>query len=187
VKKPTAKAKANPGKALSDNTEKKQSSAPSFPVGSARKPKSAQPHPGGRPSKYDSAYCEQVIAFLAKGHSVTAFAGSIGVARSTVFKWAEQIPEFSDALKVGQARATEFWEKILADVATTGKGNATAAIFGLKNRAHEDWADKQYNEHSGPGGGPIKHDLSRLTDEQLEDMVRILTAENGYVRAAATE
>jgi DNA-binding XRE family transcriptional regulator len=65
------------------------------------------------------------------------FARKIGVARSTVFKWAEEHQEFSDALKVGQARATEFWEKILVKVARDGGGNATAAIFGLKNRAHD--------------------------------------------------
>ncbi len=45
-----------------------------------------------------------MIACLAEGHSVTAFAGLIGVARSTVFKWAAEIPEFSDALRVGQAQ-----------------------------------------------------------------------------------
>lgn len=103
----------------------------------------------GRPSKYSEAYCNEVIEFLAGGHSVTAFAGHIGVARSTVFKWAEEIPEFSDALKVGQAKATALWETILVKVARDGGGNATAAIFGLKNRASEDWADKIVNEHAG--------------------------------------
>lgn len=109
----------------------------------------------GRPSKYSSAYCNEVIEFLAQGHSVTAFAGEIGVARSTVFKWAEEYPEFSDALKIGQAKATKFWEAILAKVAMEGGGNATAAIFGLKNRASDDWSDKVINEHTGRDGGAI--------------------------------
>ena len=133
-------------------------------------------HAGGRPSKYDPKYCAEVIEFLAKGHSVTAFAGSIRVSRSTVFNWADTNPEFLDALKVGQARATQFWEAILANVATSGKGNATAAIFGLKNRAPEDWRDRMVNEHTGPNGGPIKHDLSALSDEQLDDLLKILMA-----------
>lgn len=111
---------------------------------------------GGRPSKYSPAYCNEVIECLSEGHSVTAFAGRIGVARSTVFKWADEYPEFSDALKVGQAKATSFWETILVKVAREGGGNATAAIFGLKNRASDDWADKIVSEHSGPGGGPIE-------------------------------
>jgi hypothetical protein len=112
-------------------------------------------HPGGRPSKYSPAYCDEVISFLSDGHSVTAFAGHIGVARSTVFKWADEIPEFSDALKVGQAKATALWETVLLKVAKEGGGNATAAIFGLKNRAHEDWADKITTEHTGKDGGAI--------------------------------
>lgn len=111
---------------------------------------------GGRPSKYSPAYCNEVVEFLAQGHSVTAFAGEIGVARSTVFKWAEEHQEFSDALKVGQAKATKFWEGVLAKVASEGGGNATAAIFGLKNRASDDWSDKVINEHTGKDGGAIQ-------------------------------
>jgi transposase-like protein len=110
----------------------------------------------GRPSKYSEAYCVEVVECLAEGHSVTAFAGRIGVARSTVFKWADEIAEFSDALKVGQAKAVDHWETILMSVAKEGKGNATAAIFGLKNRASDDWSDKIINEHTGKGGGPIE-------------------------------
>src|SRR5690606_1420426 len=96
----------------------------------------------GRPSKYSPAYCEEVIRFLAQGHSVTAFAGEIGVARSTVFKWAAEIPEFSDALSIGQAKAVATWERVLLEIARNGGGNATAAIFALKNRAPDDWREK---------------------------------------------
>lgn len=110
----------------------------------------------GRPSAYSEAYCNEVIEFLAQGHSVTAFAGHIGVARSTVFKWADEIDEFSDALKIGQAKATSFWETILVKVARDGGGNATAAIFGLKNRAAEDWNDKTISELTGKDGGAIE-------------------------------
>jgi hypothetical protein len=118
----------------------------------------------GRPSSYKEAYCNEVIEFLSQGHSVTAFAGHIGVARSSVFKWAEEIPEFSDALKIGQAKATAFWETILVKVARDGGGNATAAIFGLKNRAGEDWADKTVSELTGKDGGAIQVDSLTTAD-----------------------
>ncbi len=127
--------------------------------------------PGGRPSKYSEAYCNEVIACLAEGHSVTAFAGRIGVARSSVFKWAAEIPEFSDALKVGQAKATEFWERILVKIASEGGGNATAAIFGLKNRASDDWSDKTVQEHTGKDGGPIK-----VADVSTTEAARLILA-----------
>jgi hypothetical protein len=110
----------------------------------------------GRPSTYDPAYCDQVVEFLKDGYSLTAFAGEIGVARSTIFKWAEEHSEFSDSIKMGQAAATLWWEKANRALAVGGSGNATACIFGLKNRAAEDWRDISTKELSGPNGAPIE-------------------------------
>jgi transposase-like protein len=110
----------------------------------------------GRPSKYKPAYCKRAVDFLSQGYSVTALAGHLGVARSTVFQWAEENREFSDALKTGQAAAAEFWERALLNNAMTGEGNATSCIFGVKNRSRDEWRDKQETEISGPNGGPIE-------------------------------
>lgn len=110
----------------------------------------------GRPTVYKASYCEEVIELLAKGHSITAFAGSVGVDRSTVFRWMDEKPEFKDSVKVGQALAVKFWEGIITKIAAEGGGNATAAIFGLKNRAADDWSDKVVNEHTGKDGGPMQ-------------------------------
>lgn len=111
---------------------------------------------GGRPSKYSTAYCNEVIDYLGKGHSLTAFAGEIGVAPSTVKKWAKEIDEFSDAVKRGQAKAVAFWESALIKLAASGEGNATACIFGLKNRAADEWADISKTELTGKDGEAIK-------------------------------
>ena len=110
---------------------------------------------GGRPTDYDPAYCDEVVSFLAEGYSLAAFAGKIGVARSTVYKWADEHPEFSDAVKTGQAGAVFWWERRNKEFAETGEGNATAIIFGLKNRASDEWRDVKATEISGPDGGPI--------------------------------
>ena len=109
-------------------------------------------NPVGRPSKYTPGLCREVVDFMQDGYSVTAFAGHIGVARSTVFKWASEHPEFSDALKTAQAKAALWWEKALMQVASTGEGNASAAIFGVKNRSGEDWRDKQDVNHTSSDG-----------------------------------
>lgn len=132
--------------------------------------------PAGRPSKYSPAYCNEVIECLAKGHSVTAFAGEIGVARSTVFLWAAEISEFSDALKVGQAKATSFWEDILVKVARDGGGNATATIFGLKNRAGDDWSDKTTTEVTGKDGTPL---IPEQTPTEVARALAFLLAKAG--------
>lgn len=122
----------------------------------------------GRPTKYDPAFCEVARTFMVDGYSVTALAGHLGVARSSLFKWAGEHEEFSDALKSGQASAALFWEKTLKQVATTGEGNASAAIFGVKNRSSEDWKDKHETEHSGT------IQFSDMTEEDLDRRIEAL-------------
>lgn len=104
---------------------------------------------GGRPSKYDPAYCAEVVAHCATGASLTSFAASIDVARSTINEWMEQHDEFSEAVKRAKAKCAAWWE----DKARTGlEGkdvNPTLCIFGLKNMAADDWREKHQVEHSG--------------------------------------
>lgn len=110
--------------------------------------------PGGRPSKYDPAYCDAVVEFMAEGYSLTAFAGSIRVARSTVNLWEHEHPEFSEATKIGHAARTAKLEQEM--MAGTLGPYVTARIFALKNAAPDEWRDKREHEHSGPGGAPLK-------------------------------
>lgn len=114
--------------------------------------------PAGRPSKYDPAYCEQVIEAGAEGYSLTAFAGKIGVCRDTISEWMNTHPEFSAAVKAHKAVRTAWWEDRLRSIAQIGGagGAATATIFGLKNVAPEEFADRVVNEHTGKDGGPVQ-------------------------------
>lgn len=111
--------------------------------------------PGGRPTKYDPAYCEQVVEHMKDGASLTSFAAEIGVARSTINEWIDQNLEFSEAVKRGKARCAAWWEALGRKNAENGGGNATLVIFGLKNMAGEDWRERAQVEHSGPNGGAI--------------------------------
>lgn len=104
-----------------------------------------------RPSKYDPAYCDAVIAHCAEGASLTSFAAEIEVARSTINEWMEHQPEFSEAVKIAKAKCAAWWEKNARVAAIGGNkdANATLCIFGLKNMAAEDWREKQEVQHSG--------------------------------------
>lgn len=104
----------------------------------ADKPK----HAGGRPTKYDPAYCQQSIDYMADGYSATAFAGHINVSFSTLKLWMEEHPEFSAAIKVARSKSAAWWEEALRNNALTGDGSATACIFGVKNRSQDEWKDK---------------------------------------------
>lgn len=94
----------------------------------------------GRPTKYDPAYCEAVIETMATGLSLTAFAGEIGVARSTINEWIDNQPNFSEAVRVGKAKRTLALEKGMLG-AENGPA-VTARMFALKNADPDEWRDK---------------------------------------------
>jgi hypothetical protein len=102
-----------------------------------------------RPSEYDPAFCEVAEETLAKGYSLAVLAGELSVTRQTVDNWQNAHEEFFDAIKRGRARGAKVWEDRLGKLADENAGNATAIIFGLKNRLAEDWRDKTETEHSG--------------------------------------
>ena len=103
----------------------------------------------GRPTKYDPAYCDQVIDFCMAGKSLTAFAGSIRVARSSLNEWASVHPDFSEALNIAKACACNAWEDRNLRVGDEGKGNPALVIFALKNFGADDWREKQPDEDAG--------------------------------------
>lgn len=114
--------------------------------------------PAGRPSLYSHAYAEEVLTFCGEGYSLTAFAGEIGVARSTINEWMDAHPEFSEAVNRAKAKRARWWEDKARKVADEGGpgGQATMVIFGLKNHAPDDFRDKTEHEHTGANGGPLE-------------------------------
>lgn len=101
----------------------------------------------GRPTKFLPAYCQEVIAVMGEGLSLTAFAGDIGVSRATINNWMEEHPEFLEAVKIGQGKRTAYLERGL--LSSDMGPRVTARIFALKNAAPEEWKDKREVEHSG--------------------------------------
>jgi hypothetical protein len=113
----------------------------------------------GRPSEYRQEHCEAVISFMAQGYSLTAFAGSIRVARDTVYEWIKCHSEFSDAVSRARgARVTALEAKLLR----SRKGaETTAAIFALRNADPTEWRDVKHTQHVHT------LDAATLTDAQL--------------------
>lgn len=102
----------------------------------------------GRPSTYRPEYCEQLIEFMSKGHSIRAFAASIKVHSDTIYSWAKKHEEFSGAIKKGKEACQLWWEKLGMALATGykdashdyRKGNPTVFIWMTKNLL--GWSDK---------------------------------------------
>lgn len=136
---------------MSAETKKRPALRPTKPEADA----STEKRPVGRPTKYEPRFCGELIADMEAGFSVTAFAGKIGVSRSTLNEWAAEHPEFSEALNAGKAARLRFWEQTAINVAakgTGGPGAATVITFGLKNMGGDEWADKREIEHTGALG-----------------------------------
>ena len=114
----------------------------------------------GRPSAYRQEYCEQVIAFMAKGHSLAAFAGKIGHNQDTVYEWIATHPDFSDAVKRARAARLVPWEEKL--MTATRSAEAACTIFALKNADPNEWREVRYNNIE------TTVNLNILTDAQLE-------------------
>lgn len=135
---------------------------------------------GGRPTTYKPEYCELIIKHFdkepftssydeasGKTHrnaillpTLTNFARSIGVARSSIYEWAKEHPEFSDAIKIAQ----ELQEEVLMQNGLFGAYDKTFAIFTAKNIC--GWKDKQDIEHSGSIGS--------ISDSELDEKIRKL-------------
>lgn len=137
--------------------------------------------PGGRPTKYDPAMCETAVKVLAQGFSEAVLAGKLGVCVDTVLEWKKIHPEFSGAIKEGKAQGAIVWEERLATLASTGQGNATGVIFGLKNRFPEMWRDRTEQEHSGT----IRY--ANLTEQEIDQRLAQLAAEAGAHEPPVTD
>lgn len=123
---------------------------------------------GGRPTKYDPAFCDVAAEFMRDGYSAAALAGHLRVAYSTLRLWEKEHPEFSAAIKEGRAGAALWWEARLRDLAQKGEGNATACVFGLKNRVPEEWRDVSRVEQTGADGGPIEVSAREILKAKLD-------------------
>lgn len=128
----------------------------------------------GRPSKYDPAYCERIVEHMRDGASALSFAAEIGVCRATLNVWADQHPEFLDALTRAKAACAAWWEKQARKVAENGGGNgqATMITFGLKNMGRDEWSDTTKVVGGNPAAGdkPIQVDVSGLSPAALAEL-----------------
>jgi len=120
--------------------------------------------PAGRPSKYDPAYCDEIVEFCADGSSISSFAAHLGVSRSTITQWGNENPEFSAAVKAAKARVAAFYDRTARKIAVDGGGNATICIFGLKNSDDEDFRDKVETEHTGDAFKGLNVTIGRRPD-----------------------
>ena len=135
--------------------------------------------PGGRPTDYDPAILEGFEDRFKQGQSILEVAVDLGVARSTIYLWAKEHPEFSDALTRARDVCQAWWEKQgrsnLFDheeydaenhVSTKDKFNDRLWTINVSRRFRNDWAERI--ELSGPDGSPLNFAISFVKPEEGE-------------------
>ena len=94
----------------------------------------------GRPTAYKTEHDQMAYDFLAGGKSIIQLGRELGVARSTIYKWAEVNPSFSDILEVAREHSQAFWEDRLEEMMYSKEVNAPLVKLYFANRFK--WHDK---------------------------------------------
>lgn len=102
--------------------------------------------PAGQPTKYDPAYCLQVIDWGRAGKSKMWIAATIGVHRDTLNEWERVHPEFSDALKRAKALEQQWWEDAGQFGMSGDKFNGQVWGRSMAARFPDDWRESTKQE-----------------------------------------
>lgn len=117
--------------------------------------------PAGRPSDYLPKHCQTVIECGKQGMSLAETACELGVVRSTLQIWEQEIPEFSVAMAKMRELSQAWWEKAgrvgMFEEPGGVKLNPSIWSRSMAARFPHDWREnsKVENTHSGPDGKPI--------------------------------
>ena len=159
-------------------------------------------HPGGRPSKYDPKYCDQILKFFSGPKNETIvksvttgkneyekteymrvakelptfakFARKIGVNGDTIVEWAKKHEEFTAAYNM----AKELQKEFLVDNGLGGLYPPASFIFTAKNIT--DMRDKQEVDTRKTFDVT---GLEKLDDSQLDDLIKSLQTRTGHSSA----
>lgn len=123
----------------------------------------------GRPTNYDPALGEKIIALMAEGLSLAAAAAECDVHRRRVYDWKDSHPEFDELVSLAMGKRQAFLERRL--IAADQGPVVTSTIFALKNAGAQDWREKQSIEHTGKDGGAILID-GTMTAKQAAEAYR---------------
>lgn len=99
----------------------------------------------GPKERYRKEFCEMANRFALLGMTHKEMAECFEIRESTFYNWFNKYPEFKEAIKQGGREANS---RVAASLYKRAiEGDNTAAIFFLKNRERDKWADRIVNEH----------------------------------------
>lgn len=127
-----------------------------------------KPRLRGRPSEYRPEYCERVVELAKQGDGWAAYASEFEVDRATLYKWADQYPDFRTALNRAKVEEQIWWEKAGREALGAKHFNAAVWRTTMQARFRDDYTERKVTEISGVDGGPIQLQ-SQVVDARLLD------------------
>lgn len=121
--------------------------------------------PAGRPTKYDPAFCGVVIKVGEEGGSVPEMAEACDVVQTTLESWADEHPEFLEALTRAKQKSRTWFEKAGREGMYLGKQfNAQVWTRKMMSRYPGEYCERKQLDHTSSDRSMSP---SSVTDEQL--------------------
>lgn len=118
----------------------------------------------GRPSKYDPSFADEVVTLGKEGLSLAQMCAHFDIARSTIDQWAEDHPDFSEALNRAKVHAQAWWERKGMSGMEMPGFNAAVWKKSMEARFRDDYTERKEMDHRSSDGSmtPTKIELIAL-------------------------
>ena len=115
--------------------------------------------PVGRPTKYDPAFCEQVVELGRIGKSIEQIAANLGVSTRVLFDWRDKHEVFLHALEYAKELELDWWESIaqamMVENKDSDKLNASIWSRSMAARFPKKYRESTKTEITGAEGSPL--------------------------------
>jgi transposase len=127
----------------------------------------------GRPTTYDPAYCDQIVALGKEGLSRWQIASKLNIGWRNLQNWEGAHDDFRAALEEARLDALAYWEDLAHDHIREAPGGIKLNT-GLWSRSMAARFPEQYRENSkvevtGKNDGPIEVDMIHDFSQNLLD------------------
>jgi len=135
----------------------------------------------GRPSLYNSSYCQRVLELAAEGCGKVEIAAALFVSRKTLDSWAKSHPEFREALNRAKDLEYAWWLGVGRTKQFDKTWNATSWALQMRNRFGKRFRDRTPTPQTAEEPkdsmnverlrDEIERKLSRIADASAEEAV----------------
>jgi transposase len=103
----------------------------------------------GRPSKYDPEHCETVVALGKEGKSIAQMCAAFDISRQTIDNWADEHPEFLEALSRAKVHMQAKLEEMGFDGLKSKDFNAALWRKTMEARFRDDYTERREQNNTG--------------------------------------